>query len=449
MTFAAPLFLLAAGIVSGIVGLLHLISFRSPGTEPLPTARFVPDRDVRARRLKVRPQDLLLLALRIGVVMAVGLGLARPRIRPLARQVVRIVAVDRSRGVTEIGQVSDSAQRLLGEGDRLILFDSAARLVADHALDSLRGMRPSGRRGSLSAALVVALRTASLIREEADSMEVDLISPFIGDEIDDATDSVRALWPAAIGLVRVPARRETRRASETVEVLDAASDDPLRVALGESHDTGRETVHIVRRASAALDSAWVRVGPRVLILWPDEAAAQQELSLLGSPWTVRSKQDTVGAVSAAGAVVVAPFVRYASIDTRRQSAGVAASPTPEEQGRVVARWVDGEPAAVERRAGQGCIRTVAIPVPRRGDLVLTPRFARLAASLTGPCDGPEATSLSDARLESLARPTLRRRAAASTMAGTQPVSSSWVVWLLGLGLAGILTERLVRDRRRA
>jgi hypothetical protein len=446
MNFAAPLYLLAAGMVSGIIVALHLFSVRNPGTEPFPTARFVPDRDVRARRFKVRPQDLALLALRMGIVLSVGLGLAWPRIRPVARPVVRIVAVDRSRAVAEIHQISDSAQGLLGEGDRLILFDSAATLVADHTSDSLRGMRSSARRGSLSAALVMALRTASLVREEADSIQVDVISPFAADEIDEATDSVRALWPAAIRLVRLPTRPEAPPGPPSIAVVDAVSDDPLLAALPESHDTGRATVHIIRRALTALDSAWVRAGARVLVAWPDEA--QRELPRLGSFWAARSPPDTVGAVSAGGAVVVAPFVRYTSVATRRAPAMEATS-VPLDQEKIVARWVDGEPAAVERRAGQGCIRTVTIPVPRRGDLVLTPRFARLVASLTGPCDGSAAGGLSDAWLESLARPSLPRGAATRVMTGSQPIGSPWVMWLLAAALAGMMAELLLRNRTRA
>src|SRR5206468_5534426 len=71
--------------------------------------------------------------------------------------------------------------------------------------------------------------------------------------------------------------------------------------------------------------------------------------------------------------------------------------------RIVARWVDGEAAAVEQRSGSGCIRTVAVDVPERGDLVLEPSLARFVAVLAEPCGGGAASApLSAARRATLA-----------------------------------------------
>jgi len=49
MTFLAPLFLAAAAGIAALVVAIHFISTREPATVPLPTARFAPDRPVRAR----------------------------------------------------------------------------------------------------------------------------------------------------------------------------------------------------------------------------------------------------------------------------------------------------------------------------------------------------------------------------------------------------------------
>jgi aerotolerance regulator-like protein len=76
--------------------------------------------------------------------------------------------------------------------------------------------------------------------------------------------------------------------------------------------------------------------------------------------------DTVGAVIADGLVAVAPYTRARS-----------ARPLV---GAVIARWVDGEPAAVERAMAGGCERDVAIGMP---DI---PDVARLRAAITDrPC----------------------------------------------------------------
>src|SRR5258705_10426337 len=54
-------------------------------------------------------------------------------------------------------------------------------------------------------------------------------------------------------------------------------------------------------------------------------------------------------------------------------------------GEVIARWVDGEPAAIEKPDGLGCVRSAAIPVTPVGDLVIGNEFVRLVASLSRPC----------------------------------------------------------------
>ena len=93
--------------------------------------------------------------------------------------------------------------------------------------------------------------------------------------------------------------------------------------------------------------------------------------------------DTVGAVVAGSAVVVAPFARDALLP----------------RGRVVARWVDGEPAAIERPLGGGCVREIAIAVPGIGDLALRESLRRLLAALAEPCGGVRRlTALSDSAM---------------------------------------------------
>ncbi len=100
----------------------------------------------------------------------------------------------------------------------------------------------------------------------------------------------------------------------------------------------------------------------VLVLWPAVFAAPH---------------DTIGAVVMGDDVVVSAFARSANVAVESRV------PSPE----AIAYWSDGMPAAREARTGSGCIRTVAIPIPAVGDLVLRESFRRLFNGLTGPCGG--------------------------------------------------------------
>jgi hypothetical protein len=118
----------------------------------------------------------------------------------------------------------------------------------------------------------------------------------------------------------------------------------------------------VRGTASRSDSVWANDSSGVLILWPD---------------VFGTSGDTIGAVVMGDDVVVAPFARSANagVDSRL--------PTPEP----IARWGDGAPAAFEVKTAAGCIRTINIPIPSAGDLVLRENFRRLFAGLSGPCGG--------------------------------------------------------------
>lgn len=220
MSFLAPGFLLAAGLASLVVIGLHLLSTHDPKLEPLPTARFVPEVLVRATATTVRPTDLWLLLLRVALVLLFGAALARPVVTPPHSPVARIVAVDVSRAVGRPAELADSSRRYLAGASTVILFDSTARVVSRGAADSLSAPASTSapasksvpapkrtpapaRQGSLSAALVAALRAAALLREGADSLELVVVSPFAVEEHDAATDALRALWPGRLTTVAV------------------------------------------------------------------------------------------------------------------------------------------------------------------------------------------------------------------------------------------------------
>ncbi len=429
MSFLLPGFLAAAGAIAAATTLLHFIVTREPDLWRLPTARFAPERAIQARSRALQPKDLLLLAVRVALVLAVGAALARPLLSPARRDRVRIVLLDRSRAVASVREAADSARTLLGDRDLLIVFDSAATLLESGVSDSLERLSLSTRTGRLSTGLIRALRAASWIRDRADSIELVVVSPLVREEIDAATDSLRALWPAGIRLVRTAARIDS--GAWPPVTFEGAADDPLRLALpSRVSASGSASVLLVRRLAAAADSAWAVGAGRVLVVWP----AWREVP---GGWTAQTP-DTVGAVAAGSAVVVAPFVRTVTHRGGRDDSVSA---------RVIARWVDGAPAAIEEARVAGCIRTVTIEVPVVGDLVLDPRFAKLVAALCERCGGGmDLTPLDEPQRAQLAGDSGGRHALAASFAAPEQVPSPWTRWLLLAAVLLVAAESVLRRR---
>lgn len=442
MSFAAPLFAWVAGGVALATVALHLLAWRRPPPSPLPTARFAPERPVRLVSRAMRPTDLPLLALRVVLVLLVGLALARPTFARERRGDARVVVVDRSRSGGSGGAVIDSARVTIRSGDALVVFDSAAREVAGSALDSLGAAGTASARsivrGSISAGLVAAVRAAHRLRRERDSVEIVLVSPVTIDEIDGATAAIRRAWPGPIRLVRpsippgdsvLPSRPDVR----------APAGDPVAAAVGLVGPTpGGSRVRVVRDAPTAADSAWASAGG-TLVVWP---LAGQPTTRQSADPSHRDTPDSAlsvtagvgfwgGAGRAGAATVVARMARFAA-------------PPP---GSVSARWGDGEPAATDAPLGGGCLRSVAISVPSVGDLALTPSFRRFAERMVEPCAGAPALAPASDRLLATVLPPARSTGSDTSAARRDVLPDSspgLTAWLLGLALVAAIAEMLVR-----
>ncbi len=356
MNFAAPAFL-AAGIAAAIVvTALHFLARQRPRKAVFPTARFVPERQARAPSSALKPTDLLLLLLRVAALLLLGAAFARPAWSAAHAGTARVVVVDRSRAVGNAPQARDSAMALLRDRDALVLFDSAARVLPK---DSLRGFAASAARGSISAALVAAHQAAAALAERVDSVELVIVSPLAAEEFDAASLGIRRTWLGRVRIVRV-GLAAMDSAKRGVSVRGEPADALVSSGTG-SRESGR-VARVVRGTATRADTAWARDSGGVLVLWPAQFGAAR---------------DTIGAVVMGDDVVVSTFARSANaaIESRL--------PIPEP----VARWSDGTVAASESRTGSGCIRSVSIPVPVVGDLVLRESFRRLFAGLTGPCGG--------------------------------------------------------------
>ena len=412
MTFLAPMWLVAAAGVSAAVVVLHFFARRRPNEMVLPTARFIPPHSAQSTTRTLKPNDLLLMALRVGLVMAVGAALAQPVLSPRRRARAGIVLADVSRATTSLDELRQRVARARREGDVVIPFDSAPR-VADDSVHAL-----SRTRGSLSAALLAALNHARTLGAHADSVELTIVSAMRDDELDRATPVIRALWPGRVTLELLSRDNGAARAPR-VEVRAQPGDPLLASARLHFARGGTREVRIIRDRATTADSTWAAVEGHVLVEWPSRLDGPDGATI-----------DSSGALIAGDAILIAPL--------RRQRAPSI--------GAVIARWADGRPAATEVSTGGGCIRSVAVTLPSAGDLVLRPEFGRLLRALASPCEGAVLSpAVTPAVLTSLAG---SGALAAGRSFPPAPGHSALAPWLFALALLLAAIEPFVRRGRR-
>lgn len=393
---------------------LHFIARSRPVAESLPTARFVPVRPVHARTRSLALSDVALLLMRLAAVAVIGLAVAGPTFGHNGR-VARIVLADRSRAVANIAEVRDSVRAIARANDVIIPFDSAAGRPSP--IDSLAA---TNARGSLSAALAAATRAGVTAASSADSVEIVLVSPLVREELDAATARIRAAWPGRLRVVSTTAATTTDVAPRVQ--LRAEPGDALGASLSLMGVTAQQgTVRVVRGEPIRDDSTWAAAAGHALVHWP----ARDDVR-----WARRQSIDAVGGVTANGATIVSRFPRLWVLD-----------------GPVIARWSDGEPAAVEHVIGGGCIRDVGVLIDQASDLALRVPFRRFAAELLSPCGGARDVT----PIESTIRASLAgdgTLAVARTLRDRSTERSRWTPWLLLLGALLLLGELAMRRERR-
>jgi hypothetical protein len=410
MSWLIPSALGIAGVAAVVAVALHFIARSRPLAEVLPTARFVPDRPIHARTRSVALTDLLLLALRLAAIAVIGVAVAGPMFRQTGR-IARVIVADRSRAVADVAEVRDSVKRFMRPGDVLVAFDTLAKRST---VDSIVAV---AARGSLSSGLAAATRAAVLAAPDADSIELVIVSPLASDEMDEATTHLRAAWQGRIHLAAVTAAPEMN-AAPRIEVR-ANANDAVQAGLSLMGGLGTPaSVRTVRGALTAADSAWAAASDHVLVHWPASEA--------DAAWTPRPSIDAVGAVTSGSATMVARFPRLWVLD-----------------GKPVARWADGEPAAVEHAVGSGCIRDVGVLLDQASDLTLREPFRRFVATLLVPCGGVRITR----PIDQAARATLAGTGTLASAASFRDLgaeSSRWTPWLLALGALLLTIELAVR-----
>lgn len=432
MTFLLPwVFALGVATAAGVVA-LHLLSTQRPPVRPLPTARFVPESDVRAVSRTSRPTDLLLLALRVLAVLLIAAAFAQPIKDAPGPSVRRVVALEWTTALTDAEAARARATALLGEGDALVVFDTAARVLP---ADALAGLAPPTVRAAALSPMLVAVRdAAATIAGGADSIAVTVLSGFPSEAWDAATPALRAAWPGRLELERLSAAVDTASAPP-LQVIANGADDPVAAAVALLDDAsaarsplrnrGAHAVRIQRGALAADDSLWLsRTNGAVLLVWPADT-------------TQTARADGVLATLGGAAAFVAPLSRRElSVPPNASVDGIGGP-------RTIARWRDGEPAVTERAVGQGCVREVGIGVPARGDLTLRAPFLQLLRVLVEPCGGQRSPSPADSVLAGIAG--TGALASAAAFALTQ-ATSTITPWLLLLALVLLVSEQWWRRR---
>jgi hypothetical protein len=431
-----PWMLGAAVVGSAVVFLWHLLSVRQPPELLLPTTRFVPGAEASSVARRPRPNDLLLMLLRMVAVAAIATAFAGVRCAAADAQYARLVYVDHSSSTDSLrasvrdldsASVVDVASDTVGRWIRLDLQTdpgvALARVWSDVA--ALLAVHPSVEQVELSVVLPAVVQSRR------------------------GWDAWRAQWPGPVRVIVADTMADRR--PRVVVMRGALSDDPVAAALavhmpsvplrdgrvgpsGADADADVALVTIARADSVTMPAGYAGVWVRWLAPpRPDSQAAQ---------W------DTVGAVSAGGRTVVGPFVR--PVDALPPVASPGAS-SPRESLRTIARWSDGEPAAVVQDKGSACLVDVWVDAAVGSDLLLSPDAVGLLEAVLHACtpQGLSSTSLMERATSATALSAQVRAVSAEMLRArvTMPqeqADSRWTWALLALGAAALLLEWRVR-----
>ncbi len=355
------------------------------------------------------------LAFALGVVAAgviVALHLLttrRPPPQPLPT--ARFVPLAEARAVARTRRPTDLLLLALRIAALLLIATAFARPVPDAPGPRVRSIVALDLSSAIASPTEVVARAREALADGSALIVFDSVARAVPLDSLDAlvlSEGPRApvanLSPAFVA-ARDVARIVARGAdSLRLVVVSAFLESGRDAATGAWRDAWPGRVELVRVERAA-------AGDSARLVWPDSAGD--------------ARPDAVHIAGAGGVTLVAPLARH---------------PVPE--GRVVARWRDGSPAATETSDADGCVRHVGVGVPSAGDLVLRPPYARFVAALRAPCGGAGATAIPDSVLTALSGegPLAPARALADAAGGESPLAAL----LLALALLALGAEWWLR-----
>ncbi len=422
------------------IAALHLLSVQRPPELLLPTARFLPDRVVRAVSRTRRPSDRWLLLLRIVALLIAGLAAAGPHWR--SASVTRVVLVVRDRGVTD-----DSAAL------RTLVMRSNDRVPSAAPVVHAEGNEDAEAIENPTSLFPLAWRTAARLAvadAAIDSFDLHLVLSHAPDGHDAGLTAWRESWPGRV-IVYHPASRSVARRVMVVAMdsiaSNASEDDAVRSAFtwhaarnvlttveddatarGEASDV--DTVGLARADDAPPMSS-PGSALRVRVYWP----------LRGIPtgWRAMPAADSASALVVSGHALMGPWP-------------VTAVPDTSAPGRAIAWYSDGRVAATERQSPRGCDRQVAVVSAGASDVLLASSANGLFDQLLAPCRRASvvpaaAFSVREVHGLGLADAEHFRRAATASTRKPLVGLTAWLTPLLfALALFVLLAEWRLRDR---
>jgi hypothetical protein len=424
MSVALP-WVLALGVVSAaVVGVLHLLSVRRPPTLLLPTARFVPDRTVRAVSRTRQPSDVLLLVLRVLALLCAAVAVAGVRCASGSATVGHVI-------VTDAGVAMDTtALRRLVVGDDV----GAAVAFASRPVDA--APRPQAT-GASAALFPLAWRaTATLLDAEGqlDSVMLHVVSTDAPALDDAGWRTWRATWPGRV-VLHSRGNLASARVRPTVRVVRPIADVRARandVVVSGFRAAGIAVELVDANDARATDSV-------ATVLWPRDGVPAGWRAL-----TIADSSTTTSRALVVGGLALPSAWR------------VSARANDADSARALAWWSDGRVAAVERRVGATCRREVAVRVDESSDALLTPTAAAFLAQLAAPClsqSNASVAAFTRVTIDSGTRETAPAHASATVNAlrarlggaNTRP-TDWWTPLLLALALLLVLLEWWARSR---
>lgn len=466
-----------------VVGVLHLLSVQRPPEMALPTARFLPERQVRAVSRTTRPTDMLLMALRMAALLLAGLAAASPMWRARGSRTVALAVVERGVGTTsdttairEMIGVSHTVFAFVGAGDSASVENAAAE---NATANNAAAVWPVAWR---AAAATIAQLSPS------DSLVLHLFVRHAERMRSPAALAWATTWPGRVVMHSAPtsaaadSMHTTRRVMVVVNGTGDAQARTTRDPGGGSRSTTankrddgvvaalewhaarvsaatRVNANATANGTAIVDTIFVNrtnvEGANAAIRGAGDTGSASTLALsarsvriewpyhgVPSAWLAVESSDsaiaTASALIASGEAIVAPFV-------------VSAVPPARTAGAVdIAWWDDGRVAAREQRFNARCLRQVAVTVTSTTDMLLSEVSNRLFDRLFAPCDTvavlPVGALTTVDTIPAPAR-SVREFATLANMSFGQQSRSLVVPLLLALALLLLVVEGRLRVRR--
>src|SRR5689334_23063791 len=125
MSWLIPSALGLAAVAAVVVVALHFIARSRPLAEPLPTARFVPERPIHARTRSLGLTGLVLVVMGVGGVVLIGAGIGGPVVGKSGGGGGGIF-LGPSRAVCNVGGVCGRGRLVVRANDIVLAFDTLA-----------------------------------------------------------------------------------------------------------------------------------------------------------------------------------------------------------------------------------------------------------------------------------------------------------------------------------